>query len=144
MRRISRVATITSLGFTIFSKWVGTGVREAHDSLDKLDKRLRDTNQSFLAATGRVNGLIVAAVALAPALIPIGAAATAAGAAVVSSMTIAGAAAGAYGMVLKGTVTRVMELRKEGAALNADQQGYIDTLDRMKDAWTEIGRASCR
>lgn len=130
------MATITSLGMNIFTKFDGSGVVAAHRAITSLDTRMRETNQSFIAATGRVNGLRLGLLALAPAATTVGAVVVGAGAAAATSFAMAGAAAGVYGGVLSATVKRVHELRKESAALNGEQASYIRTLDRMKDAWT--------
>lgn len=129
------MATITSLGFTLFSKWIGRGVKEAHDDLEKLDKRLRDTNMSFSAATGRVRSLQLALVAAAPSAAALGAGAVAGAGMAVVAFGTAGAAAGAYGAVLGATVKRTLEMYDAGEALTAEQDKFIKSVNNMTDSW---------
>lgn len=128
----------TSLGMTIWSKWIGGGVKEAHREISSLDDRVRKVNSSFLIASGRSSALKTSMLALAPAVKTVAGVMAGTAAAGGAAFLAAGAAAAVYGKVMSDTVKRTNEARAAGKALSEDQQLYIIQVDRLKSAWDRL------
>lgn len=118
------MATITSLGFSIFSKYDGSGVRKAQSDIDKLERQQDKAAKSVGSWAAGMNNLAGAAVALGPALLPIATAAAGAVTAVGSLATVGGVALGVFGAAAYGAVKGTLALAQNSATLktNLDKQ----------------------
>ncbi|MFD8117098.1 transglycosylase SLT domain-containing protein [Streptomyces microflavus] len=121
------MATLTSLGFNIYSRYNGDGVRQARRDIGGLRGELLATDRSIAAATRRFNGLTVAAVAVAPALIPIAQVAGANAGALLAMGVSAGTALGVFGAAMGGAIKNTLSLRDNVSSLkqNLDQQKAV-------------------
>jgi phage-related protein len=130
------VATITSLGFNIFSHYNAAGVRAARRDINDLSTTLERNEKALIATAARFQPLITAAVALTPALIPISTALAGVGAASAAMAVTTGAALGAYGLAAKGAIERTLEMAKAGQKLSPVQTTFVRSVNGMKSAWT--------
>lgn len=115
----------TILTFQIFSRYDGSGVRDARRDIDDLDNSTAKSTNSLNSWSGRIALATQAALTFGPALIPIGAAAIAAGAGLASMGTAVGAAGLAYGSTMKSVVDATEKVGK--ASIKAG-----DDLNRQK------------
>lgn len=128
----------SSLGITVWSKWIGGGIKEAHREISSLDDRVRKVNSSFLIASGRSSMLKTSMLALAPAVKTLGGVMAGTAAVGASMFVAAGVAAGVYGKVMSDTIKRTNEMRAAGEALSKDQQLYVIQVDRLRSAWDAL------
>lgn len=156
------MATATSLGFSIFSRYDGTGVRRAERDIDKLQAKMSKVGMG-------VGGLMSSIVALGPALIPIFAAITAGIGAMGVAIVGAGAAFGVFAAAAMSQLKPVFEgykkltqarealakahtkAQKDAALLaiqdalkgmNKDQIQAMASLDKLHNAWKSFGKDS--
>jgi phage-related protein len=101
------LATITSLGFTIFSTYSGRGVSSARRDINQLNRDLSSNTTNLNNASRAFFSLSTAAMAVGPALAPIGAAVLGGAAAFVTmsaaGLGAAGVLGGAVYAAFKGT-----------------------------------------
>src|SRR5690242_20681153 len=105
------MSTVTSLGFTIFSKYSGAGTREARRDINSLDERMKLANKPFVATAARTSALQVAALALAPAVTTVGASFAAGAGGAVALGSAVGAAAGVFGVAMGAMIKKTFEMR---------------------------------
>lgn len=94
------MSTITSLGFSIFSTYDGSGVNSANKSLDSLNKNLAETNTKTMAAASSMFSVVGTLAAIGPAVMPIGAAALGASAGLATMAAVGAGAAGIFGAAI--------------------------------------------
>jgi phage-related protein len=145
------MATLTSLGFSIFSRYDGSGVDRARRDLNDLNNTLERNTGGLNNFTGRLGALATAAVSLGPALGPIAAAASAVAGGLAAATTSAGAAAGIWGIAAKaaigmtdGAVKASDKLREQKAilaTLTPGTQAYADQLKKVQQAQGELNAA---
>ncbi|MFT2016289.1 transglycosylase SLT domain-containing protein [Streptomyces sp. 796.1] len=136
------MATLTHLGFSIFSRYDGAGVLRARRDLRRLNSRLQDNEKALLATSKRFGGLRTAALSLAPALIPIGTVAAGVGAATVGMAVTAGAGFAMYGAMVKHQIEAVHKMRDAHSKLSQTQQSYLKSEDKVSDALRRVSRAT--
>lgn len=132
------MATTTSLGFSIFSTYSGTGVTAARRDLASLNSDLDKSKNKLGAATTSLFSLSTAAAALGPAIVPVGSAVLGVGVATATMATAAGAALGAYGFVMKNAITDTLKLAKAHKDLSPVQQTFINNVNQMKSAMNGV------
>lgn len=116
------MATITSLGFSIFSTYSGAGTSAARRDLNDLQNDLDKTGKKFSAV-----GL--AAAALGPAILPLGAAAVSVGGGLTTMGVAGGAAAGIIGFAFKAAL----------AGTNESSTQMNNLLNSVKDSMASLG-----
>lgn len=144
------MATISTLGFSIISRYSGGGVASARRDLASLRAQLATINGDLQRHTSFLSGIPsrwkaigVAAASIAPALIPISAAALQVAASFTVMATAVGASLGAYGAAMAGAIRQTMEMAKAGKALSPVQKEFVGSVNAMKKAWTDfIGETS--
>lgn len=113
------MASIRSLGFSIFSTYDGGGVTRARNDINSLSRDI-DRNRTALvqqAITLRalskisLSALTTSALAVTPALVPIAQAAGAAAGAFTAMGVSAGSALGIYGAAMRGAITNTLTAR---------------------------------
>ncbi len=132
------MATITSLGFSIFSTYNGRGTNEASRALRDLDGNLQRATGGLNSFTGRMAAAATGAAALGPALLPIGAAATAGAASLASFGVVAGTSMGIYGAAMKGAIERTMEMAEANKKLAPSQKEFVGATKEMNAAWEQF------
>src|SRR3954470_552157 len=102
------MASVTTLGFSILSRYSGRGVSEARRDLAALRAQMAATNDDLNKNSNLLGGIPArwkaiggAVAAVAPALVPITAAALQATGALVAMAAGVGSALGAYGVAMK-------------------------------------------
>lgn len=139
------MATVTSLGFTITSRWNGDGVRRARRDLRSLNDDFDKNNVRISRLTGSIFNLQTALVSLGPALLPIGTVATG----VVGGLTAIGVAAGSafgiYGAAVQGAIKPTLDISKKYAenkqridALTAAHKKLPPTLQAIVDKYNAM------
>lgn len=129
------MATITSLGFSIFSTYSGRGVTAARRDLNDLSNDL-DKNKAKLASSAQAFfSLSTAAAALAPALQPIGVAAVGVTGAIATLGVTTATALGIYGIAMKSAITQTLKLAAAHKALSPVQKAFVTSVNQMKTAW---------
>lgn len=132
------MATSTSLGFTITSRYNGDGTTRARISLTQLDDQARKTNKSTESLGESMGGVLKrAALALAPALVPVaGGIVGVAGAATAMAVEV-----GAAGGVLAGlALTAARNAKTMGSA----GQAYTSSLGGVRGAWMGLTRETAK
>ena len=132
------MATVTSLGFNIWSTFRDRGIKEAQRGLIGLDDQVRRLNSSFLIARGRTSTLSTAMLAAAPAAKTMGGVVAGSAAVAAAGLSSAAVAGVAYGKVLSATIKHTMEMRDEGKALSGTQQAFVKNVDNMTSAWDKF------
>lgn len=132
------MATVTSLGFTIFSKYSGVGMRDARRDINSLDERMKLANKTFVAAGARTSVLSTAMLALAPAVTTVGIAMVGAAGGAAAMGASAGAAAGVFGVAMGAMIKKTFEMRDAGEKLSPVQQVFIQNVDQMKKSWDKF------
>jgi hypothetical protein len=140
------MATITSLGFSIFSRYDGSGVRRAQKDIDDFEKRMNKSAKGFSNWATSFGGMASAAVALGPALLPVATAATGAVAAFGALATVGGAAMGIFGLAAFGAVKNTMALSQsitDAHTALLKQQTALDKLTPGTKAYaTQLGKVN--
>lgn len=132
------MATITTLGFTIRSSFDPSGTRGATRSLLTVGAVAEATSTKFGATSASMQNMAAAALALAPALMPIATVASGVGAATVAMAVSSGTALGVYGAAMAGAIKRTQEMAAAGKALSPVQKSFIDSTNGMKSAWDKF------
>lgn len=128
------MATVTSLGFSIFSTYSGRGVSAARRDINDLNSDLDKSKTKLGAAATGFFSLGTAASLLGPAIMPIGTALLGVGAASATMSIAAGTALGAYGFAMKSAITNTEKMAKKHKELTAVQQTFINSTKQMKSA----------
>lgn len=128
------MATITTLGFTIFSTYDGRGTNQARRDINQLTNDAERNNVALRASASGMSLLAAAAVTVAPAMGPITQAAIAAGGAVTAMAASSGAALGAYGIAMRGAITDTLKMAKAHKDLTPVQQTFVNSVHQMKSA----------
>ncbi|MFG3137707.1 transglycosylase SLT domain-containing protein [Streptomyces sp. NPDC048211] len=134
------MATLTALGFTIFSTYSGTGVTAARRDITSLQRDLQRGSSGLNTFTGRMGAMIATAGALGPALIPIGTAAAGVGAATIAMGASAGSALGIFGVAMKGAISSTLALAAAHKQLTPVQTTFVGNVNKMKAAWQQFIR----
>lgn len=123
------MSTVTSLGFSIYSRYNGSGTREARKDLDNFKTSTMNASRKIgmLASVAPVGVAAVASLA----------AAAGAGAAAFAS---AGAAAGAYGLALKPQFKAITEATEKYSAAQDAQQKADVAVARAKALASKGGK----
>src|SRR5688572_2880397 len=132
------MATITTLGFSIRSSYDPSGTRAATRSLITVGAVASATTTRLNSTTAGMQNLVAAALAVAPALIPIATVASGVGAATVAMAVSSGSALGIYGAAMAGAIKRTQEMAAAGKALSPVQKSFIDSTNGMKSAWDKF------
>lgn len=132
------MATVTSLGFSIFSRYHGDGVSQARRDLIRLNGTVDRTQRRLNATTAGFRPLVTAAAAFGPALLPVGQALVGVTAGLGAMGATAGSALGVYGIAMKGAIQRTFEMRDAGKALGPNQQLFVSRTDAMSAAWVKF------
>jgi phage-related protein len=132
------MATITTLGFTIRSSFDPSGTRGATRSLLTVGAVAQATSTKFGATSASMQNMAAAALALAPALMPIATVASGVGAATVAMAVSSGSALGIYGAAMAGAIKRTQEMAAAGKALSPVQKSFIDSTNGMRAAWDKF------
>lgn len=131
---MSELATITSLGFSIFSTYSGRGVTAARRDVNDLTGDLERNRVKLGQSAGAFFSLSSAAMSLGPALIPIGTVMAGVGASTVAMATASGAALGAYGVATAGAIKNTLAMAKAHKELTPIQQTFVNNVHQMKAA----------
>jgi phage-related protein/SLT domain-containing protein/BMFP domain-containing protein YqiC len=129
------MATITSLGFSIFSRYDGSGVTRARRDLHDLTTGYLGANRSVREFAGASGVLRTAMLGLAPALLPIAESSGAIAAGMAAMTVAAGAAVAAYAAVGVQAGKMAMLRSAEGKALTAHEQAYVKAYNNMLTTW---------
>lgn len=132
------MATITTLGFSIRSSYDPSGTRAATRSLITVGAVASATTTRLNTTTAGMQNMVGAALALAPALMPIATVASGVGAATVAMAVSSGSALGIYGAAMAGAIKRTQEMAAAGKALTPVQKSFIDSTNGMKAAWDKF------
>jgi SLT domain-containing protein/phage-related protein len=132
------MATITTLGFSIRSSYDPSGTRAATRSLITVGAVAQATTTRLNGTSAGMQNMAAAALALAPALIPIGTVATGVGAATVAMAVSSGSALGIYGAAMGGAIKRTLEMAEANKKLDPMQKVFIGNVDRMKGSWDKF------
>lgn len=111
------MSTITSLGFTIFSRYDGSGVNRANRSLNRLNRNLNNSSSGLNTFTGRWAAMASAVAAFGPGLTPVTGALAALGGGLLSATAAAAAAGGVFAGALFGAVKSTLLLKTSAGAL---------------------------
>jgi len=136
------MATLTSLGFTIFSRYDGSGVTRASRDLNDLNRTLERNTGSLNSFTGRMGALITVTAAFAPALAPISTAVAGVTAATAAMGATAGSALGIYGIAMKGAIAQTLKMAEAGKSLSPVQSAFVHNVNNMKSAWNQFIQAT--
>ncbi|PRH79409.1 hypothetical protein C6N75_10015 [Streptomyces solincola] len=134
------MATVTSLGFSIFSRYDGNGVSQARRDIAGFRNELVAADRSIVSATRRFQGLQVAAVAIAPALLPVATVAAANAGALAAMGVSAGTALGVFGAAMGGAIKNTLSLRDSVQQLKANldqQRATLATLEPGTEAYAK-------
>lgn len=125
----------TVLSFNIFSRYDGSGVRQARSDINDFDNSTTKSTNSLNSWSGRISLATQGALAFGPALVPIATAAAGAAAATVAMGASAGAALGIYGLALKSAISSSDELAKHG---DKNAQSFVKAHGDMTTAWKKL------
>lgn len=132
------MATITSLGFSIFSTYSGRGVTAARRDISDLSNDL-DKNKAKLASSAQsFFSLSTAALSLAPALAPLTTVLAGVGAATVAMTATAGIALGGYGLLMDKAIQNTLKMAKAHKDLTPVQQAFVSEVNKMKAAMNGV------
>jgi len=129
------MATITSLGFSIFSTYSGTGVTAARRDLNSLQNDLDKSGK-------KVSLLGTSFAALGPAIAPIGTAVLGVGAALGTMTAAAGIAGGSYVFFMDKAITSTLKLAKAHKDLTPVQQTFVNSVNQMKSAMNGVSTST--
>src|SRR5690606_38338561 len=139
------MASVATLGFSIISRYSGGGVAHARRDLVALRTQMATLNGDLKRHTNILNGIPrrwraigLAAAAVAPAMLPIGAAALQVAASFTSMASAVGVALEAYGAAMKGAITKTLEMAKAGKALGPVQKQFVSAVNSMNSAWRKF------
>jgi phage-related protein len=136
------MATMTSLGFSIFSRYDGDGVRRARRDINDLSHTLERADRTFGGSGKALTAFGVAAAGAAMALNPMGPALAGVAAATAAMGASAGSALGVYGAAMAGAITRTLAMAEAGHKLNPVQRAFVAQVDHMKGSWTRFIKAT--
>ncbi|WP_406527389.1 transglycosylase SLT domain-containing protein [Streptomyces sp. I8-5] len=129
------MATLTALGFTIFSTYSGTGVTAARRDITGLQRDLRAANSNIGATSSALFSLSTAAASLGPALIPVGTVVAGVGGATLAMGAAAGTGLGLFGAAMAGAISSTLALAAAHKQLTPVQATFVGNVDKMKAAW---------
>lgn len=133
------MATITSLGFSIFTRYDSSGMRRARNDFQRMRGDFRASQADLNRTAQGFHGLRSAMIALAPAAAPVAGAITAVAGATLAMGATAGSALGAYGLAMHNAVKRTLEMAEAGKALTPMQQKFVTSYRAMGKAVDELG-----
>lgn len=136
------MATVTSLGFSITSRWSGDGVRRARRDIRRLGDDAGPANNSLKITASTLNTVAAAAISLTPALIPISGVALGAAAGLTAMGVAAGSALGIYAFAMKGAIAQTLEMDKAHKKLNPSQKAFITSLNGVKTAMNGVTKST--
>ncbi|GHG09683.1 transglycosylase SLT domain-containing protein [Streptomyces hydrogenans] len=119
------MATVRSLGFSIFTRYDGSGIRDAARDIREFDGSIRSSTNSLNSWSGRIILATKAAAVFAPALVPIAANLAAIGAAGAAMGASVGTGLAAYGAAMKGAITETLAAKDNISKLRSE-------LDKQK------------
>jgi SLT domain-containing protein len=134
------VATaMRSLGFSIFSRYDGSGVAAARRDIDNFTTRVDSSGRALNSWQGRIILATKAAAVFGPALLPLAANMAAVGGAATAMGATVGVAMGAYGLAIKNAIQQTNEMAKAGKALSAAQKDFITSQNAFNKALSTFG-----
>ncbi|MFE6223033.1 transglycosylase SLT domain-containing protein [Streptomyces sp. NPDC057854] len=122
------MATIRSLGFSIFTRYDGSGIREAARDIREFGGSIRSSTNSLNSWSGRIILAAKAAAVFGPALVPIAAHLASIGAAATAMGASVGSGLAAYGAAMKGAITQTLAARDNITKLRAELDKQKATL----------------
>lgn len=132
------MATLTSLGFNIFSTYDGSGMRRARRDVNDLANNLNNASSGLNTFTGRMGALVSVAAAFGPALLPIGETALGVASGLTAMGITAGSALGAYGIAVAGAITRTLEMAEAGRKLVPAQANLANAVENLVNHWDKL------
>lgn len=132
------MATITSLSFNIFSRYNGDGMRQARRDIDRTRRAIDGLHERNRVASEGFGGLAAHAAALAPALMPIAGAATAAGAAFAGLGATVGSALGLYGSLMNTGYSQTLIMWAQDQKLTKAQHEVVKSSGSMLESWKNL------
>lgn len=129
------MATITSLGFSIFSTYSGTGMAAARRDVESTKNSLDGFSKSF-----SLLGTSVAA--FGPAIAPVGTAVLGVGAALGTMTAAAGIAGGSYVFFMDKAIKSTLKLAKAHKDLTPVQQTFVNSVNQMKSAMNGVSTST--
>ncbi|WP_432112872.1 transglycosylase SLT domain-containing protein [Streptomyces sp. S1] len=106
------MATIRSLGFSIFSRYDGSGVRDARNDIDGFNGSVNRSTSAMNSWSGRIILAAKAASIFGSSLAPIAAVIASTAASATAMGVSVGTAVTAYGAAMKGAITQTMDAKK--------------------------------
>ncbi|MEU3149076.1 transglycosylase SLT domain-containing protein [Streptomyces griseus] len=122
------MATITSLGFNIFSRYNGDGVRQARRDIDGFGNTLLTVDRSMRSVNHQTKLLKTAFLALAPAVTVIAPVVGATAGALVAMGVSAGSAFGVFGAAMFGAIKNTLSMRDSIKSLKSNLDTQKATL----------------
>lgn len=133
------MATVRQLGFSIFSRYDGSGVTRARRDIEGFDGSLSKSSNGLNSWSSRILLASKAAGVFGPALVPIGAHLVAIGGAATAMGASVGVAMGAYGLAVKSAIKTTQEMAKAGKSLSDAQKDYIKSQEAYNKALANFG-----
>ncbi|MFD4474710.1 transglycosylase SLT domain-containing protein [Streptomyces sp. NPDC058471] len=135
------MATVRQLGFSIFSRYDGSGVTRARRDIEGFDGSVSKSSSGLNSWSARILLASKAAGVFGPALVPIGAHLIAIGGAATAMAVSVGVAMGAYGLAVKNAIKTTQEMAKAGKTLSAAQKDYIKSQEAFNKALANFGHS---
>lgn len=132
------LATITTLGFSIFSRYNGDGITRARRDLDNYNQSVAKSEQKLNSWSGRILLVAKGIAAFGPALVPLGASILSVAGATAALGTTAAASLGAYGAAMKGAIAQALALDKAHKAMTPTQKAFVTSVHGMQSAWKQF------
>lgn len=141
------MATTTTLGFSILSRYSGHGVTQARRDLAALRAQMTTLNDDLQKHTKILDGIPSrwkaiggAAALISPALIPISAAATQVAASFTAMSAAVGVSLGAYALSVKNAIDTTNVMAKAGKALSSQQKDFLKSQDALNKSFARFGQ----
>ncbi|MGW6257618.1 hypothetical protein [Streptomyces sp. NPDC055085] len=132
------MATITALGFSIFSTYDGGGVADARRDISRLSDDVEQSGRVFSVSVRSMGLFTEGMILLSPAIAPIGAVLTGIGVAATGMGASAGIAGGVFGVAMAGAISQTLKLAEAHKPLDEAQSRFITAIGGVKAAWQQF------
>lgn len=133
------MATMRSLGFSIFTRYDGSGVTAARRDIDGFNTSVNRSTSAMNSWNGRILLATKAIAVFGPALLPIAANLTAIAGAATAMGASVGVAMSAYGLAVKNAIDQTNAMAKAGKTLSASQKEFIASQTAFNKALSTFG-----
>lgn len=138
------MATVTSLGFSIFSRYDGSGTTRANIAINRLQRNLNNGSRGLNTFTGRMGAMVTAAVTVGPALLPIANVVGGLGAAFLATSAAAVVAGGLWAAMAKFQVQNINKLAAAHKHLDVTQQQYMKAQNGVTASFKRFAAATAK